>query len=86
MGNPDDVRQEQKSGLLAAIRDGKFKQYSKEDLLKLKIFNATEDRLYPDTEYDMAPDIFDFNFGPHKGRLLLTIVEMPNVYQEADIG
>jgi len=71
VGNPDDVRQEQKSGLLAAIRDGKFKQYSKADLFKLNIPHATKNRPYPETEYDMAPDIFDFNFGRHKGRFII---------------
>lgn len=71
MGNPDDVRQEQKNGFLAAIRDGKFKQYNKEELLKLNIPHATENRLYPEPEYDMAPDIFDFNFGRHKGRFII---------------
>lgn len=71
MGNPDDIRQEQKSGLLAAIRDGQFKQYSKEDLLNLNIPHATKNRPYPETEYDMAPDIFDFNFGRHKGRFII---------------
>ena len=35
VGTPDDVRQNQNSGLLAAIRDGQFKQYSKEDLFNL---------------------------------------------------
>ena len=71
MGEPDDIRQEQKSGLLAAIRDGQFKQYSKEDLLNLNIPHATKNRPYPETEYDMAPDIFDFNFGRHKGRFII---------------
>lgn len=70
-GNPDDVRQEHKSGMLAAIRDEKFKQYSKEDLLNLNIPHATSNRVYPETEYDMAPDIFDFNFGRHKGRFII---------------
>lgn len=70
-GNPDDVRQEHKNGLLAAIRDGNFKQYSKEDLLNLNIPHATKNRLYPEPEYDMAPDIFDFNFGRHKGRFII---------------
>lgn len=56
---------------MAAIRDGQFKQYSKEDLLNLNIPHATKNRPYPETEYDMAPDIFDFNFGRHKGRFII---------------
>lgn len=71
MGTPDDVRQNQNSGLLAAIRDGQFKQYSKEDLFNIKVAFATQNRLYAETEYDMSPDIFDFNFGRHKGRFII---------------
>lgn len=71
VGTPDDVRQNQNSGLLAAIRDGQFKQYSKEDLFNIKVAFATQNRLYAETEYDMSPDIFDFNFGRHKGRFII---------------
>lgn len=70
-GNPDDIRQKHKSGLLAAIRDEQFKQYSKNELLQMNITQATEDRPYPECEYDMAPDIFEFNFGRHKGRFII---------------
>lgn len=33
----------------------------------------------------MAPDIFDFNFGHKDALLSMFIMEMQNVYQEADI-
>lgn len=71
VGTPDDIRQDLHPGLLTAIRDGKFKQYSKEDLVNLKI--ETSDDYYQNlkTEYDMNPDIFEFNFGNHKGKFII---------------
>ena len=71
VGTPDDVRQNQNSGLLAAIRDGQFKQYSKEDLFNINVPVTNQNRPYVETEYDMSPDIFEFNFGRYKGRFII---------------
>lgn len=61
VGNPDDIRQDLHTGLLAAIRDGKFKQYSKEDLVNLRIETTDDYQQFQKTKYDMTPDIFEFN-------------------------
>lgn len=79
VGCPDDVRGykgnnstiHMMDGLLVAIRDGRFKSYSKEDLFNLNIPKVADDFPYRETEYDMAPDIFDFNFGRYKGRFMI---------------
>lgn len=71
VGNPDDIRQDLHTGLLAAIRDGKFKQYSKEDLVNLRIETTDDYQQFQKTKYDMTPDIFEFNFGNHKGKFII---------------
>lgn len=73
LGRPDDengINQNMfRDGLLAARRNGKYINYSKEELYNLNVPKASN--AYPgnigDLEHDFAPDIFNFSFGGHKG-------------------
>lgn len=78
IGSPDDVRGYKEEnytgkylldGLLVAIRDGKYKYYSKEVLYNTNVDKTSAGNPYieNDLEFDYAPDIFNFSFGGYKG-------------------
>ncbi|MCM1722608.1 hypothetical protein [Bacteroides ovatus] len=72
-GRPDDeigINQKMfRDGLLAAIRNGKYRYYSKEELFNLAVAKADSEKTSDigDLEHDYAPDIFNFSFGGYKG-------------------
>ena len=72
-GRPDDengINQNMfRDGLLAAIRNGKYRYYNKEELFNLTVAQADPKDLrnIGDLEHDYAPDIFNFSFGGYQG-------------------
>lgn len=76
-GRPDDEKglnqKAFRDGLLAAIRNGKYRYYSKEELYNLNVAKADpEDKSdIGNLEHDYAPDIFNFSFGGYNGYFLI---------------
>jgi hypothetical protein len=69
-------------GLLVAVRDKKFRNYSDSDLLKFKVNKTTANSAYTDFEYDMDPDIFKFSFGKYSGSFIINNQGLPQLLSE----
>ncbi len=80
-GTPDDTkgnsskepRMYLKDGLLVAIRDGRFKRYSTQQIEKFQMDIVSKGKFYSlgDFKYDFEPDIFNFSFGNHSGSFII---------------
>jgi hypothetical protein len=73
--NGDNPRTYIKDGLLVAIRDGNFKNYSEIKLTNFEMdINKGGDKtpyVRGDFKYDFEPDIFKFSFGKHSGSFII---------------
>jgi len=79
--SPDDVKgkytenglEYMPDGLLAAIRNGKFRYYDEATLLRFGMEKASQKNSYPtkDFSHDYEPDIFNFNFGNYQGSFII---------------
>ena len=83
-GSPDDVKGKYmnsndgsylKDGLWVAIKEGKFKKYTEDDLRNFKMEVLEHGKGTPfahgDVKYDMEPDIFYFRFFNHSGQFMI---------------
>ncbi len=73
--NGDDGRTYIKDGILVAIRNGSFKNYSEADLTGFKMEKNSGGKNTPyirgDFKHDFEPDVFRFSFGNHKGSFII---------------
>lgn len=81
-GSPDDTKGKRttgsrlyiKDGLLVAIRNSTFVNYSQQELVNLNMpTNSSNNVPHPwgDFKYDFEPDIFNFSFGAHSGSFII---------------
>lgn len=78
-GSPDDtrgnyvtdIRKYMKNGLLVAMRDGTYVQYSDADLANFNLPLNSSFYARGDFKHDFEPDIFSFNFGGHQGSFII---------------
>jgi len=81
-GSPDDTKGNYennanrylKNGLLVAVRNGTFGNYSEQDLTGFQMprtSNSSVPHLWGDFKYDFEPDIFNFSFGQHSGSFII---------------
>lgn len=81
-GSPDDTKGNStnnsmsyiKDGLLVAIRNNSFRNYTQHELLNFNVDRKNSLSVpysWNDFIYDMEPDIFNFSFGTHSGYFII---------------
>ena len=94
-GSPDDTKGRYRDkenrdylldGILVAIRDGRYKNYTDENLMSFNVEFNGKGKGTPyegkDFKYELEPDIFTFTFGHYYGRFIIGKNGVPVLLEE----